>query len=208
LKFILSEVYSSDAITNKENITMSAVESNYKYYFERCDLYGNDLKTKMEFPNKSELIAFLEDIKLHKNFDYINDNYEINNSNFRQSITESFVLTNDDAREFLTKASWASLFRIIKNQTIIPLNSINYYVANRVIKINDETYYMFIKAIRVDIETLPKVIKDYVETQIESNFRLVTDSLKKFAKNDLNFVQFLMTQIKYDNELFTKKLFN
>lgn len=170
--------------------TLDNIDDNLVYYVERKEIYpSNDIL--LHEMKKSKIISIIKDENLHKTCEYINSNYSIDHTNFKTKIKDSFILMNNEALNFLKKF-YRSDYVLIQKQTLLPLDSINYYLINHVNKNNiEEPYNYFIIAIRIDITKEPE------------NFKNIYSNPKNFpelSRENINFIQYLKTQQKYDFE--------
>jgi hypothetical protein len=175
---------------------MSA-ESKNVFYIHTCNPL-NPTVEKAKNPDKSEIISFLE-----------NDSFNIGSAesldkdyftNYRQEETKkmSFVLKNDEAYTFLKNNSWASFWTEMKKQTIVPEDSLTYYVGNYMRNVEEKMINYFIIAIRVDTGIISRKIQEIYENQISKS----EDALKipDISKNNFVFLSLLATNIIYDRE--------
>lgn len=170
--------------------SLDNIDDGLVYYVERNDIYPDNHNLQY-LMNKSKIINIIKDKSLHKTFEYIDSNYSFDHTNFKTKIKDSFVLVNDNAAKFLSKANWASNYYLILKQTLVPVDAVNYYVINFVNKTNTEmTYNHFIIAIRIESSK-------------------VSDEFKKIyghylapgqPKENINFLQLLKCLQKYDFE--------
>lgn len=170
--------------------SLDNIDDNLVYYVERNEIHPENYNLQYMM-NKYKIISIIKDKQLYKSFEFIENNYSYDHSNFKHKIKDSFVLTNDDALKFLKKSSWSSNYTLIQKQTLIPVDAINYYVINYVNKTNTEmSYNHFIIAIRIEIE------------KVSSEFRTIYSqyAAPNLLKDNVNFIQYLKTQMKYDFE--------
>jgi hypothetical protein len=167
--------------------------NKYNYYISRNENYpSND----SDLLSKTDIITIIENETLYKTFEDIKDKYTYDATNFRETIKDNFILKNEDALKFLKSANWACQYTIIQKQTLVPVDSVNYYVINYLNKVNDElTYNNFIVAVRIENEKIPTEFRE-----------IFTQPEPKISVENNYFIRLLKTEIKYDNELFNKNI--
>jgi hypothetical protein len=167
------------------------LNTNYAYFVERTELYPeiDDILYQLK---KSQIISLLEDTTLHTTFHELSENYNFSKDNFKHIIKRSFVLTNNEAESFLKSVIWVSMKPIIEKQKIIPIDAFNYYVANYVFEHETVTFNCFIIAYRINTDKVPKNFEKIC------NYRKMYLDNGKITKDDAQFIQYFLTQLKYD----------
>ena len=162
-------------------------KGEYIYYVERSEISPpND--NLLYLMDKKKITDLCISEELRKTADYVLGNYTVDNSNFKTKINESVVLINQEALKFLKKVSWRSNYETILTQTLLPIDTIDYFVINYINKTNTEMHYNhFIITIRIEKKKVPE------------EFYKIFENGKEIASNKL-LIQFLKTMMKYDFE--------
>ena len=102
--------------------------TNIVQFVERLETHPRNDSEQL---TPSEIREILTHEEYNRTFNEIHTLYpHINSSNFRSLIKDTFIIKNDEAIEYLKHCEWGSSYDIIKNQTLIPQDGINYYVIN------------------------------------------------------------------------------
>jgi SNF2 family DNA or RNA helicase len=178
-------------------MSLDNIEDNKVCYVERSEISPNN-DTMLYLMDKKRIKSIISNKSLYKTFEGdIKGKYSYDPSNFREKINESFILKNDEALKFLQSASWGCHFTIIQKQTLIPIDSIDYYVINYVNKTSVEAVYIhFIIAIIIDIKKIPDSFREIFSQQTP-----------KTTTENCNFIKYLKCQMKFDFETINN-LFN
>ena len=150
------------------------------YFIERIEINPyNDIKLyKM---NYFEILQLLFDQDIHQSYDEIIEKEKIDALNFRFSVKKSFILKNDDVTKYFNKFNYRCDYNIIKNQTLIDINDINYYLINHF----HDNFNYFITLVSINTKNLSKLY---------DNFKTCSDKENKL------FISYLLTLMKYHFE--------
>jgi len=170
--------------------TLDNIDDNLVYYVEKNEIYpeNDTLRHNMDF---NKIISIIKDKSLYKSYDYLKSRYSFEQSNFKTKITESYILKNEEALELCINLPWGCNYKLLKDQTIYPIDGLDYYMINYVNRTNTEvSYNHFIVVVCLDITKEPDTFADQ-----HSN----TDNHKLSTSNQ-RFILYVKTLQKYHFE--------
>ena len=141
--------------------SLDNVEDNLVYYIEMKEINPPNTVLKHEM-TLEKIIKIIRSPELYKTHEYLKDNYVFDKNNFKTQITESYILKNEEAQKMGIFMQWKTNYEILINQTIFPLDGLNYYFINYVNKTaTDVSYNHFIVVVCLDISKEPETFSAY-----------------------------------------------